>query len=1069
MSRKRTSARRVGLAAVRPRGREWVWALSAAGLVLNGLRLRGRVAALTLLDRSAPGGRARGGGGRDRLALIAVNGAHVDADALATAVDHAEVQRLDLLELVPADLDPDRTLDLVRQVDPDTYRGDRLAAGRGAAQAVLVDRTLLTRLDAQDADRPVTEADVAELIAQAKLFAPVGCDLAVVDGVHAAPETPDRRRALLHAEHGGGAGIAVGAPLVGLGVLAAGAVLAPGWAVLAAAAYCAQPWIALRGGPLADGLSPRALVARPAASLVRALRVAGSAARPHGTLIAGREVSEEVTRKREEAARARYTEALAGGTDRFFDPRRDDCPWCGAGDLVRHLECTDDLQHKPGTFRLDRCGSCGHVFQNPALSLAGLDFYYGDFYDGVGEDELEAVFASSARPYEGRARLVRRHVGDTEPAAWLDVGTGHGHFCLMARAEFPDTTFEGLDLGDAVVTAARRGWIDRGHQGLLPDVAADMAGRFDVVSMHHYLEHTRDPGAELAAARTALRPGGHLLIEVPDPECRAGALLGRWWGPWFQPQHQHLMPLDNLCDRLEAEGYTVVATEREEAHQPIAAAMAVWLLLNHFGPKVGQPWQPPATAAGTARRVAVFAAGAPAIALALAVDKLAGPTVARLPGGPNAYRILARVDDTSPSAPAAHRAADRAADATAGADTAGAARHARRRRRAQAYAAEGLDPAPHPEPRTWQAALLAQLAAARGAAGDTGDGGLAYARAPEALDHAHGPWAFGIELTSSGRRDQAAGDGDGGSPAADPVWPGPLTVRLGDVRAEVEREAAALAACATHGLGAPAVVADVRLDRDDREAGPEAGGGAGGDATRPLWALVTTRPTDMALPDLIGRYLQQSDDLLVGFANHHADLHDRTAGAPPAGIPVIDPTAEVERIDVTRYAPTVAWLRAHAPEPADPERAVLCHGGYQPLCVYGPGPDTWGDHGGPGGGLTATNWCGAVVAEREYDVAFTLVAFWSAPFFAPSRAERTAVKMIRNTLATTYRQAYGRRVALDPERLAFWQAFHAQRGVARLDGAFDATGSPYAVTDRGPLPAPLRDQLVRYVDLVVRA
>ena len=1021
---------------LRPRGREWVWALSAAGLVLNGLRLRGRVEALKVIGRAdtAAGAGAVGddvaSGADTRFALFTADGARVTDLVVADAVAHAEAHGLDLLEIVPADLDPDRVLDVVRQVDPATYREDRLAPGRGAAQVVLIDRDLLRRLDARHPDRALDEADIAELITQAKLFAPTRCDLAVSDGVHAAPETPDRRRALLQAEHGGGAPIAVGFPLAGFAGLAAGAVAAPGWAALAAAAYCAQPHVALRGGPLGRGLSARQAAARPLASLRRAVHVAGSAARPHGTLVGAEQVGEEVSRKQEEAARARYAEALAGGTDRFFDPRREDCPWCGSTDIALMLTCTDVLQQKPGTFRLDRCRSCDHVFQNPALSLAGLDFYYGDFYDGVGADELEAVFASSATPYEGRAELVRRHVEGTDPAAWLDVGTGHGHFCLMARRTFPDTRFEGLDLGDAVLTAARRGWIDDAHQGLLPEVAPDLANRFDVVSMHHYLEHTRDPSADLAAARTVLRPGGHLLIEVPDPDSRAGALLGRWWGPWFQPQHQHLMPLANLCERLREQGFTVVDTEREAAHQPIEASMAAWMVLSHLGPKVGQPWQAPATAGGTARRAAVFAAGAPAIALGLAFDKLAGPLIGRMHGGSNAYRILARLPgDASGGAPAE---AGRAAVVTPTVPTAAdGARRERRQRRARADAADGLAPAPHPDPGNWQDALLAQIAARTGP-------GVAYAQAPVALDHAQGPWAFGVELAP-------------GAPGS-AAWAGPLTVRLADDRAEIEREAAALATSSSHGLRAPAVLGGIELD-----------------AGR-LWALVATRPTDPSLPEVIGRNLNDSDALLVGFAEHHADLHDRTAGAPPAWVPVVDAAAEIERLDVTRDPQSLAWLRAHVPAPAGGDGgadAVLCHGGYQPLCVHSPGPDAWDAHGGPGRRLTVTNWCGAVVAEREYDVAFTLVAFWSAPFFAPSRAERTAVKMIRNTLANTYRQAYLRRYPLDPERLAFWQAFHALRGVARLDGAYDATGSPYAAADRGPLPAPLRDQLARYAALVM--
>ena len=147
---------------------------------------------------------------------------------------------------------------------------------------------------------------------------------------------------------------------------------------------------------------------------------------------------------------------------------------------------------------------------------------------------------------------------------------------------------------------------------------------------------------------------------------------------------------------------------------------------------------------------------------------------------------------------------------------------------------------------------------------------------------------------------------------------------------------------------------------------------------------------------------------------------------------------------------------------------MLCHGGYQPLCVYGPPPDAWAAHGGPGKGLTVGNWCGAVLAEAEFDVAFTLVAFWSAHCFAKNRSERTAIKMIRNTLLNTYKVGYQARHELDPDRLRFWQAFHALRGLARLGGAYDPVGSPFAPQDRGPLPDQLEAELERHFTQLTR-
>ncbi len=258
---------------------------------------------------------------------------------------------------------------------------------------------------------------------------------------------------------------------------------------------------------------------------------------------------------------------------------------------------------------------------------------------------------------------------------------------------------------------------------------------------------------------------------------------------------------------------------------------------------------------------------------------------------------------------------------------------------------------------------------------------------------------------------------------------------------------------ARHGLGAPVVRATVALEPDD--------------AAAPLWALVSEPRAEVALPELIGFNLHQAGEILTGFARHHAAIHGLPIDEAEIrdALPTVVATDELARIDAGRFPGEHEWLVSRVPTPAD---VVLCHGGYQPLCVSGPPPAAWAEHGGPGNGLTVDNWCGAVLAEPEFDVAFTLVAFWSAHCFAPNRSERTAIKMIRNTLLNTYKLGYQSCRAVDPERVRFWQAFHALRGLARMSGAYDADGSPFAAQDRGPLPEGLAPELRRHFSQLTR-
>ena len=69
-----------------------------------------------------------------------------------------------------------------------------------------------------------------------------------------------------------------------------------------------------------------------------------------------------------------------------------------------------------------------------------------------------------------------------------------------------------------------------------------MMDEYDVVSMHQYLEHTREPLEELKAANRVLKVGGYLLIEVPNPDSLLGVVLRSFWLAWFQPQHLHFRP-----------------------------------------------------------------------------------------------------------------------------------------------------------------------------------------------------------------------------------------------------------------------------------------------------------------------------------------------------------------------------------------------------------------------------------------------------------------------------------------------------------------------------------------------
>ncbi|MGW6710480.1 methyltransferase domain-containing protein, partial [Streptomyces sp. NPDC054956] len=572
----------------------WTSVLLLAALGAGTVRAARRLRAVPVLPTGpAAGPEAAGVPRAAGWRLLTARGVEADAATFLAACAHADREGLAVLDLLPGDLATERALGLLRLVDPAAYRQDRLGEGRGAGFAVLVSEQVLARAGVDPAEADRTPAELLALIRRLKEYATDATGLAIAPALSCGPP-PDAAGAARAGElraQGLPPGPLAAAQLAGLALLAGVAVRQGRWGAAAAGLYWIQPYLALGGPgtPLRPGDLARATAARPLRSLTASLRTAAATTRTRRVRDAGHGGGPDTASAAVRAAA--YRGDLAAGTDRFLEPRRLDCPWCGSQQLSVRVRVPDLLQAKPGRFTLEGCGDCGHVFQNPRLTLEGLEFYYRDFYDGRGGEGAATVFGRLGAAYRGRAEMLRPH---TEPASWLDVGTGHGHFCNAARAVWPATRFDGLDMGDGVREAELRGWVETGYQGQFPEFSVKLAGQYEVVSMYHYLEHTRDPLTELDTAAAVLAPGGYLTIELPDPQSRMSRLLGPAWLPWFQPQHQHLIPSGNLREALAERGFTVLAEEHGPAHQGNDFFGAVALTTTRLAPDPDRPWAPQA-------------------------------------------------------------------------------------------------------------------------------------------------------------------------------------------------------------------------------------------------------------------------------------------------------------------------------------------------------------------------------------------------------------------------------------------------------------------------------------------
>lgn len=100
----------------------------------------------------------------------------------------------------------------------------------------------------------------------------------------------------------------------------------------------------------------------------------------------------------------------------------------------------------------------------------------------------------------------------------LDVGCGAGHFARHV----PQADYVGHDADGRTDDGSGQGGVRL--SGDLGALAADHAESFDVVTAFQVLEHTPDPLGFIRDCLALLKPGGTLVVGVPDSDSYLGSL-----------------------------------------------------------------------------------------------------------------------------------------------------------------------------------------------------------------------------------------------------------------------------------------------------------------------------------------------------------------------------------------------------------------------------------------------------------------------------------------------------------------------------------------------------------------
>ena len=242
---------------------------------------------------------------------------------------------------------------------------------------------------------------------------------------------------------------------------------------------------------------------------------------------------------------------------------------CAGGDHLPDprfvLRGSDRWHGIDGEFDVARCAVCGLASTVPRLEGAELARYYPpDYYTNAAPATTGPAPAPS-RANQAIAAIRRRlferfgpcsRLYGAPPGRLLDVGCGAGDLCVEFIGR--GWTVAGVEPGaDAARTAAFRGVAI--HEGTLSDSPFEPAS-FDAVVFNHSLEHVPDPLADLRAAARLAKPGGSVIVSVPNFGGWERKLFGSRWFQLDVPRHLNHFDAHSLASLASRAGLAVRRT-----------------------------------------------------------------------------------------------------------------------------------------------------------------------------------------------------------------------------------------------------------------------------------------------------------------------------------------------------------------------------------------------------------------------------------------------------------------------------------------------------------------------------
>ncbi|OGD29704.1 hypothetical protein A2833_02600 [Candidatus Azambacteria bacterium RIFCSPHIGHO2_01_FULL_44_55] len=234
------------------------------------------------------------------------------------------------------------------------------------------------------------------------------------------------------------------------------------------------------------------------------------------------------------------------------------CDLCG-DNHTKKLWTTSDRWTKTGQrFDIVRCLECGLVFVNPRPDKNEIERFYPEEYSPYHRSKKIRWFLKKNFQLAREVNILRKFL--PEKAKILEIGAGGGEDLAFLRDRGKWLT-EGTDLSPYAKETAQKEFRLNLTLGQLEEISFPNES-FDLVRNKYVLEHVHSPKSMIGETYRILKPGGRLILWVPNFDSLSRMIFKSYWEGGEAPRHLYSFSKKTISEYLKYKNFSIEKIEQ---------------------------------------------------------------------------------------------------------------------------------------------------------------------------------------------------------------------------------------------------------------------------------------------------------------------------------------------------------------------------------------------------------------------------------------------------------------------------------------------------------------------------